>query len=99
MSTIQKTTKAIYADALPEIIAKHGVTNKLAGPKIDKICLSMGVGRAVQDGQILNVVSEHLTKEFDHEGEEGNCQLQDPHRCQARLPCDVARPKNVVLPG
>jgi len=62
MSSLQKTTKAIYADALPEIISKHGVKNKLAGPKIDKICLSMGVGRAVQDGQILNVVSEHLTQ-------------------------------------
>ncbi len=62
MSSLQKTTKAIYADALPEIISKHGVKNKMAGPKIDKICLSMGVGRAVQDGQILNVVSEHLTQ-------------------------------------
>lgn len=62
MSSLQKTTKAIYAEALPAIITKHGVKNKLAGPKIDKICLSMGVGRAVQDGQILNVVSEHLTQ-------------------------------------
>jgi len=62
MSNLQKTSKAIYADALPAIIAKHGVKNKLAGPKIDKVCLSMGVGRAVQDGQILNVVSEHLTQ-------------------------------------
>jgi large subunit ribosomal protein L5 len=62
MSSLQKTTKAIYAETLPGIISKHGVKNKMAGPKIDKICLSMGVGRAVQDGQILNVVSEHLTQ-------------------------------------
>jgi len=62
MSSLQKTTKAIYAEALPSILTKHDVKNKLAGPKIDKICLSMGVGRAVQDGQILNVVSEHLTQ-------------------------------------
>ena len=62
MSNLQKTSKSIYAEALPGILAKHGVTNKLAGPKIDKVCLSMGVGRAVQDGQILNVVSEHLTQ-------------------------------------
>jgi large subunit ribosomal protein L5 len=61
MSNLQKTSKAIYAEALPEIISKHGIKNKMAGPKIEKICLSMGVGRAVQDGQILNVVSEHLT--------------------------------------
>ena len=62
MSNLQLTSKAIYNEALPSIIAKHGVTNKLAGPRIDKVCLSMGVGRAVQDGQILNVVSEHLTQ-------------------------------------
>ena len=62
MSNLQLTSKAIYNEALPSIIAKHGVANKLAGPRIDKVCLSMGVGRAVQDGQILNVVSEHLTQ-------------------------------------
>jgi large subunit ribosomal protein L5 len=59
--TLQKTSKSIYQESLPAILAKHSVSNKLAGPKIDKVCLSMGVGRAVQDGQILNVVSEHLT--------------------------------------
>ncbi len=62
MSKLQKTSKQIYAEALPAILAKHGVGNKLAGPRIDKVCLNMGVGRAVQDGQILNVVSEHLTQ-------------------------------------
>ncbi len=62
MSNLQKTIKATYSESLPGIIAKHGVKNKMAGPKIDKVCLSMGVGRAVADGQILNVVSEHLTQ-------------------------------------
>jgi large subunit ribosomal protein L5 len=61
MSQLQKTTKLAYQEILPEILTKHGVTNKLAGPRIEKVMLSMGVGRAVQDGQILNVVSEHLT--------------------------------------
>ncbi len=61
MSNLQKTSKQIYSDTLPEILTKNGITNRLAGPRIDKVCLSMGVGRAVADGQILNVVSEHLT--------------------------------------
>ncbi len=61
MSNLQKTSKQIYSDTLPEILAKNSIKNRLAGPRIDKICLSMGVGRAVADGQILNVVSEHLT--------------------------------------
>ena len=62
MSNLQKTTKQLYQEQLPTILAAHGVKNRMAGPKIDKICLSMGVGRAVADGQILNVVSEHLTQ-------------------------------------
>ena len=59
--TVQKTTRDRYQEVLPEILTKHGVSNKLAGPRIDKICLSMGVGRAIANGEILNVVSEHLT--------------------------------------
>lgn len=59
--TLQKTTREVYHDRLPEILKKHGITNKLAGPRIEKVCLNMGVGRAIQDGQILNVVTEHLS--------------------------------------
>lgn len=61
MTTLQKTSKQLYAEVLPEILKKHGIANRLAGPRIDKVCLSMGVGRAVADGQILNVVAEHLS--------------------------------------
>ncbi len=60
-ATLQKSIKETYNEVLPEVLKKHGITNKLAGPRIEKICLSMGVGRAIADGQILNVVSEHLT--------------------------------------
>lgn len=60
-ATLQKTTRELYQDRLPEILKKHGITNRLAGPKIDKISLNMGVGRAIANGEILNVVSEHLT--------------------------------------
>jgi large subunit ribosomal protein L5 len=62
MVQLMKTSKQLYAERLPEILKKHGIDNKLAGPKIDKVALSMGVGRAVQDGQILNVVTEHLSQ-------------------------------------
>ncbi|MEK7415569.1 MAG: 50S ribosomal protein L5 [Planctomycetota bacterium] len=58
---VLKTTRALYNERLPEVIAKHGITNRLAGPRIEKVCLNMGVGRAVADGQILNTVSEHLS--------------------------------------
>jgi len=61
MPQLMKTTKEIYAERLPEILKKHAIKNRLAGPRIDKVVLSMGVGRAIADGQILNVVTEHLT--------------------------------------
>ncbi len=60
-TTLQKTTRELYKERLPEILKKHGIANKLAGPKIDKVALSMGVGRAIADGQILNVVTDHLS--------------------------------------
>lgn len=60
-ATLQKTTKQLYQEALVEVCKTHGIKNKMAAPRIDKVCLNMGVGRAVQDGQILNVVSEHLS--------------------------------------
>jgi len=60
-TTVQKNIRDRYQDVLPEILKKHGVSNKLAGPRIEKVSLSMGVGRAIANGEILNVVSEHLT--------------------------------------
>jgi large subunit ribosomal protein L5 len=59
--SLQKTTRALFDEQLPEILKKHGITNRMAGPRIDKVSLNMGVGRAIADGQILNVVSEHLS--------------------------------------
>jgi len=56
-----KNSKDLLSERLPEILKKHGITNRLAGPRIEKVALSMGVGRAVADGQILNVATEHLS--------------------------------------
>jgi large subunit ribosomal protein L5 len=58
---LMKTSKATYSETLPEILKKAGITNRLAGPRIEKVCLNMGVGRAVADGQILSTVAEHLS--------------------------------------
>lgn len=60
--TIQKGSKQRCKEARVELMTQFGVKNPLAAPKIEKICVNMGVGRAVQDGQILNVVSEHMTR-------------------------------------
>jgi large subunit ribosomal protein L5 len=60
-AALQKSIREQYNDVLPEILKQHSISNKLAGPTIDKISLNMGVGRAIANGEILNVVSEHLT--------------------------------------
>jgi large subunit ribosomal protein L5 len=59
--TLTKSSKITYGEQLPEILKKAGITNRLAGPRIEKVCLNMGVGRAVADGQILSTVAEHLS--------------------------------------
>ena len=61
-NTLQKTTRELYESVLKEICEKHGITNQYAAPRIEKVCLNMGVGRAIADGNILNVVADHLTQ-------------------------------------
>lgn len=46
----------------PELGKKLGTKNPHAIPRITKIVVSMGVGKAVQDQKILEEVSEHLTQ-------------------------------------
>jgi large subunit ribosomal protein L5 len=60
-ATLQKPTRERYDEVIAELIKEHGIANKLAAPRITKVSLNMGVGRAIADGQILSVVSEHLT--------------------------------------
>lgn len=62
MSVIQATIRERYEELLPQLMGDWGIKNRLAAPRITKIALNMGVGRAIADGQILNVVSEHLSE-------------------------------------
>ncbi|MHC5067089.1 MAG: 50S ribosomal protein L5 [Planctomycetota bacterium] len=61
-ATIQQSIRSKYDEVLPQLTGEWGIKNNLAAPKISKICLNMGVGRAVQDGQILAIVTEHLSQ-------------------------------------
>src|SRR6478609_3331742 len=46
----------------PELTKKFGVTNKMAVPKLEKIVINMGVGRATQDKAILEAAVDSLAK-------------------------------------
>jgi large subunit ribosomal protein L5 len=47
-------------EIVPTLADKLGRTNPHALPRLEKIVISMGVGRAIQDGKILDEVAEHL---------------------------------------
>ena len=61
MSKLQPSSRELFQKVLPELLTKHGVANRMAGPRIEKVVLNMGVGRAMADGQILTIVAEHLS--------------------------------------
>ena len=60
-ATLQKSIRERFDEVLPQVCEQFGVKNKFAAPKITKVSLNMGVGRAISDGQILNIVADHLT--------------------------------------
>ena len=60
--TLIQTSKERYAEAAAKVCEQFGIKNRLAGPRIVKVSLNMGVGRAIADGQILNIVAEHLSQ-------------------------------------
>jgi len=46
----------------PGLAAKFGVKNKMAIPRLEKIVINMGVGRATQDKAALEVAAESLAR-------------------------------------
>jgi large subunit ribosomal protein L5 len=46
----------------PSLAKKFNLTNKLAIPKLEKIIINMGVGRATQDKALLEAALESLSK-------------------------------------
>jgi large subunit ribosomal protein L5 len=46
----------------PALAAKFNVTNKMAIPKLEKIVINMGVGRATQDKTLMDVAVESLAR-------------------------------------
>ena len=45
-----------------ELATKFGVTNKMAIPKLEKIVINMGVGRATQDKALMEAAVDSLTR-------------------------------------
>ncbi len=46
----------------PELAQKYNITNTMAIPKLEKVVVNMGVGRATQDKGLLDAAVDSLTK-------------------------------------
>lgn len=45
---------------IPELVKKFGYKNKMQAPKLEKICLNMGVGDAVNDSKLIDVAARDM---------------------------------------
>jgi large subunit ribosomal protein L5 len=46
----------------PGLMSRFGIENKMAIPRLEKIVVNMGVGRATQDKALLDVAAESLSR-------------------------------------
>ena len=60
MQKVDLPIKRLYADVMPQLAERHGYTNVMAIPKVDKIVLNMGVGEAREDGKVLEKAGRDL---------------------------------------
>ena len=60
MQKVDLPIKRLYADVMPQLTERHGYTNVMAVPKVEKIVLNMGVGEAREDSKVLEKASRDL---------------------------------------
>ena len=60
MQKVDLPIKRLYADVMPQLTERHGYTNVMAIPKVDKIVLNMGVGEAREDSKVLDKAGRDL---------------------------------------
>jgi large subunit ribosomal protein L5 len=60
MQKVDLPIKRLYAEVMPQLSERHGYTNVMAIPKVDKIVLNMGVGEAREDSKALEKAGRDL---------------------------------------
>jgi large subunit ribosomal protein L5 len=61
MQKVDLPIKRRYASVVPQLSERHGYTNVMAVPRLEKIVLNMGVGEAREDGKVLEKASRDLS--------------------------------------
>ncbi len=72
MSLIKQKYKE---EVLPAIMKEFGITNVNAAPKLEKICLNMGLGKAIDDSKMVDAARKEM----------GNIAGQQPAVCISRV--------------
>ena len=60
MERVDLPIKRHYQAIMPQLEERHGYTNKMAVPRVEKIVLNMGVGEAKDDSKVLEKASREL---------------------------------------
>jgi len=60
MQKVELPLKRKYADVQPAMHERHGYTNVMAAPRLEKVVLNMGVGEAREDAKVLEKASRDL---------------------------------------
>jgi large subunit ribosomal protein L5 len=60
MQKVDLPIKRLYAEVMPQLSERHGYTNVMAIPKVEKIVLNMGVGEAREDSKALEKAGRDL---------------------------------------
>ena len=63
MAAVQTTTRLLQkysTEIVPALATKFGRTNVLSLPRLSKVCLNMGVGKALQDKNRMTEAAEQL---------------------------------------
>lgn len=59
---ISRLAEKYTNDIVPMFLSEHGYTNKLSVPRLEKIVVSMGVGKAQENKRLIESATADLTK-------------------------------------
>lgn len=59
---MNRLKKQYNTEVAPKLQKELGISNKMAIPKIDKVIISIGTGRALKDAKLLDIMMENLRK-------------------------------------
>lgn len=60
MQKVELPLKRKYTAVQPQMVERHGYTNVMAMPRLEKVVLNMGVGEAREDAKVLEKASRDL---------------------------------------